>query len=78
MNDSLLVSIVINTKNEEENIGQCLQSCLDQNYSNVEIIVVDNNSTDRTKEIAKKYISQIFNKGPERSAQKNFGARKTD
>ncbi len=76
MNDSLLVSIVINTKNEEENIGQCLQSCLDQNYSNVEIIVVDNNSTDRTKEIAKKYTSQIFNKGPERSAQKNFGARK--
>lgn len=74
--DTLLVSIVINTRNEEENIGECLESCLNQDHKNIELIVVDNNSTDRTKEIAKKYTSQIFNKGPERSTQKNFGARK--
>jgi len=71
-----LVSIVINTKNEEEHLGECVESCLSQTYKNIEIIVVDNNSTDRTKEIAKKYTSQIFNKGPERSSQKNFGAQK--
>lgn len=38
-----------------------------------EIIVVDNNSTDRTKEIARKYTSHVYNKGPERSAQRNYG-----
>ena len=76
MNESLLVSIVINTKNEEKHLEKCLESCVAQRYKNIEIIVVDNNSTDRTKGIAKKYTSQIFNKGPERSAQKNFGAQK--
>jgi len=38
-----------------------------------EIIVVDNNSTDKTKEIAKKYTKKVYDKGPERSAQRNYG-----
>lgn|GEM_PF-1237392 len=71
-----LVSIVVNTKNEEKHLSECLQSCLNQDCKNLEIIVVDNNSTDRTKEIAEKFTSQVFDKGPERSAQKNFGAQK--
>jgi len=70
-----LVSVVITTKNEERNIENCIKSVLNQTYSqkNIEIIVVDNNSTDKTKEIANKYTKLIFNKGPERSAQRNFG-----
>ncbi len=44
--------------------------------SAVEIIVVDNNSTDNTVEIAKKFTDKVYNKGPERSAQRNFGVRK--
>ncbi|MBM3283586.1 glycosyltransferase [Candidatus Gottesmanbacteria bacterium] len=43
-----LVSIVIPTLNEEKNIGRCLESILDQTYKNIEIIVVDNNSKDKT------------------------------
>jgi len=39
----------------------------------IEIIVVDNNSTDRTKEIAARYTEKVYNFGPERSAQRNFG-----
>ena len=39
---------------------------------NIELIVVDNNSIDSTKEIAKKFADKVFNKGPERSAQVNF------
>lgn len=68
-----LVSIVIVTKNEEKHIEKCLRSIKDQTYTNIEIIVIDNNSKDKTKEIAKKYTSKVFNKGPERSAQRNFG-----
>ncbi len=74
----MLVSVIINSKNEEKNIENCLQSIDKQSYpqAKIEIIVVDNNSSDRTKEIAKKYTSRVFNFGPERSAQKNYGANK--
>lgn len=72
-----LVSVVISTKSEEKNIGACLQSLLKQTYSNIEIVLVDNNSRDRTIEIAKKYISAIYSKGPERSAQRNYGFKKS-
>lgn len=48
------VSIVITTKNEEKNIDNCLKSILNQSYKNIEIIVVDNYSTNKTKEIVKK------------------------
>lgn len=70
-----LVSVVISTKNEEKNIENCLKSIVFQTYpkENIEIIVVDNNSTDKTKEISQKYTEKVFNKGPERSAQRNYG-----
>lgn len=68
-----LVSITVTTRNEEKNIENCLKSIKLQTYHNTEIIVVDNKSTDKTKKIAKKYTSLVFDKGPERSAQRNFG-----
>ncbi|MDD4353353.1 MAG: glycosyltransferase [Candidatus Nanoarchaeia archaeon] len=71
-----LVSVIITTKNSERTLDKCLKSIKQQSYKNIEIIVVDNNSTDKTKEIAKKYTRLVFNKGPERSAQRNFGAEK--
>lgn len=73
---SPLVSVIIPSFNSEKFIGQCLNSLRKQTYKNFEIIVVDNNSIDKTKEIAKRYTKFIFNKGPERSAQVNFGASK--
>lgn len=50
-----LVSVIITTKNEEKNIQNCLDSILSQTYKNIEIIVVDNNSTDKTKEICMQF-----------------------
>jgi len=75
----MLISVIITTKNEERHIEECLNSVNRQNYPRhqIEIIVVDNNSTDRTKEIALKYTNLVFNKGPERSAQRNFGVKKS-
>lgn len=70
------VSIVISTKNEEKNIENCLVSIKNQTVQTIEIIVVDNFSSDRTVEIAKKYTTNVFSKGPERSSQRNFGAKK--
>jgi glycosyltransferase involved in cell wall biosynthesis len=73
-----LVSVVIVTKNEEKNIENCLRSLRLQSYPRpkIEIIVVDNCSSDRTKKIAHKYTQNVFNKGPERSVQRNFGLMK--
>ncbi|MCX6759632.1 MAG: glycosyltransferase [Candidatus Nealsonbacteria bacterium] len=68
-----LVSVIIPTKNSEKFLEKCLESIKNQTYQNIELIVVDNNSTDKTKEIAQKYVDKVFNRGQERSAQRNFG-----
>lgn len=72
-----LVSVVVPTKNSSKFLGECLESIKNQSYQNIEIIVVDNNSTDDTKEIARKYTEKVFNKGPERSAQRNYGVEQS-
>lgn len=66
------VSAVITTKNEAANIERCITSIALQNVP-VRIVVVDNGSTDDTKRIARKYTRFVYTKGPERSAQRNFG-----
>lgn len=68
-----LVSITITTKNEAKNIENCLKSIKEQTYENIEIIVVDNKSEDNTEEIARAYTYEVYDKGPERSAQRNYG-----
>lgn len=71
--DRELVSVVVTTKNEQANIENCLESISSQTYDPVEIILVDNGSTDLTKKIASRFTSNIFDHGPERSSQRNFG-----
>lgn len=87
-----LVSVIISTKNEERNIKNILEGLESQTYKNIELIVVDNNSSDKTKEIAKKYTDKVFEINdyfktlkldnlkteikPERSSQRNLGAKK--
>jgi glycosyltransferase involved in cell wall biosynthesis len=73
--DDPLVSVVITTKNEEKNIENCLQSIKNQTFKNIELIVVDNFSEDKTAELAKKYAAKVYFKGNERSAQRNYGAQ---
>ena len=68
-----LVSVVVTTRNEEKNIGNCLHSIRAQTWSAIEIIVVDNNSTDATLEISAQLADKVATKGPERSAQRNHG-----
>jgi len=77
MSKGSLVSVIVTTKNEEEVIGRLLKSIQKQTYKNIEIILVDNNSTDRTLIIANKFGVKSFTFGPERSAQRNYGAKKS-
>jgi glycosyltransferase involved in cell wall biosynthesis len=69
-------SIIITTKNEERNMKNILESLQKQTFQDFEVLVVDNNSSDKTKEISESYGALVFNKGPERSAQRNFGVEK--
>ncbi len=48
-----LISILVPARNEEKNIANCVQSCLAQNYNNIEVLVLDDNSEDRTPFIVK-------------------------
>ena len=75
MKNNPLVSIIIPTFNSERFLERCLKSVKGQTYPKIEIIVVDNYSKDRTREIAKKYTDHVFLKGPERSTQVNFGVK---
>jgi glycosyltransferase involved in cell wall biosynthesis len=69
-----LVSVIVPTKNSADTLHACLRSIDAQTYPTIEIIVVDNSSTDSTKQIARVYTQHVYNIGPERSAQRNFGA----
>ena len=73
-----LVSIIITTRNSGLTIGECLQSLTSQRYpkEKIEVIVVDNHSTDKTVDIAKRFTDKIFLQGPERSTQRNLGAQR--
>ncbi|PIR80134.1 MAG: glycosyltransferase family 2 protein [Candidatus Levybacteria bacterium CG10_big_fil_rev_8_21_14_0_10_35_13] len=69
------ISAVLTVYNEEKSIERCLKSL---QFAD-EIIVVDNESEDKTAEIAKKYTSKVFtqkNNPLEIDIQKNFGFEK--
>lgn len=50
-----LVSILIASYNKEKHVNRCIKSCLDQTFKNIEIIFVDDGSTDNSYQIAKKF-----------------------
>lgn len=54
-----MISVVIRTKNEETWIGRCLSAVAAQNYPEFEVILVDNDSTDRTLEIVSGYECKL-------------------
>ncbi len=75
MDNSPVVTAIVTTRNEEKNIVGCLESVHNQTIGRqfLEIVLIDNNSTDQTVELSKPLIDNYYNVGPERSAQRNFG-----
>ena len=71
--DHPLVSVLIPTYNSGSTIAKCIESVKAQTYQNIEIIVIDNFSSDRTRGIAESLGVKTLSKGPERSAQMNYG-----
>jgi glycosyltransferase involved in cell wall biosynthesis len=56
-----LVSVLIPARNEENNIHSCLENILRQDYKNLEILVLNDQSIDRTKEIVKSFSQNHSN-----------------
>ena len=51
------VSVITPTYNHESFIGACIKSVIEQTFPDWEMIIVDDGSTDRTSEIARKYAA---------------------
>ena len=59
------VSIIVPARNEEASLGDCLQSLTAQTGVSYEIIVIDDGSTDRTREIAQSFAGvRVISAGP--------------
>lgn len=78
------VSVVVPVYNAEKSLGECLDSILSQDYQNIEIVLIDDGSTDSSAELCasyqKKYGSKIkyfyqSNSGP--AAARNQGIEKS-
>ena len=69
-----LVSIIISCYNHQNYITQCIESIVHQTYTNIELIVIDDGSTDNSADILKQ-LSQKYHFSFERQA--NMGLTKT-
>lgn len=73
------ISIIVPAFNEEKNISRCLDSILNQTFSDFEIICVDDNSTDKTYDIICEYsekdsrVKAFKDPGKGVSSARNFG-----
>ncbi len=68
-----LVSVVVPVKDAGRTFEACLRSIRAQTWDNLELIVIDNFSSDGTWEIAQEHAHHAEQAGPERSAQRNLG-----
>lgn len=73
------ISFIIPVYNGEKTLAPCLESVLDQDFSDFEVIVVDNNSNDKTKEIIMSFLersdkfSYVFESKRGRANARNAG-----
>ena len=58
MHNTPMISIIVPVYNVEEYIGKCLDSILSQDYVNIEVICVNDGSTDNSGKILDEYASR--------------------
>lgn len=68
-----MVSVVVPIKDGIRTVEACLRSIRAQTWEPLELVVIDNFSTDGTWEVAQRWATHAEQAGPERSAQRNLG-----
>ncbi len=79
-NSSLSASIIISSYNYGRYLRETIDSCLDQTYPEVEVIVVDDGSTDNSRELIRSYgdrIMAVFKKNGGHASALNLGFKKS-
>ncbi len=82
MKESKLITIVVPIYNMQEYLKRCVDSIISQTYSNIEILLIDDGSTDKSKEICDEYSKidnriRVFHKpNGGLSDAKNYGLKK--
>lgn len=77
MNNPPLVSVIIPTYNRADQVGTAIKSVIDQTYKNVQILIIDDGSTDQTKKVVDKFtaVEYIVQKHAGQAAARNNGLR---
>lgn len=73
-----MVSVIIPTYNRAGYIAETLESVLAQNYKDIEVIVIDDGSTDNTEEVVKPFADRVLyvkQQNSERAVSRNHGLR---
>ena len=82
-NNSTLVAIIVPVYNVEKYIDECLKSILNQTYTNIEVLMINDGSTDKSADICKKYEKKdnrfkLYNKkNGGLSDARNYGVEKS-
>lgn len=71
------VSVIVPTYNSQDTLFDCLSSIKNQTYDDIELIVVDNNSTDRTPEIAAEFADTVIQEKSSMTEARNIGIQES-
>jgi glycosyltransferase involved in cell wall biosynthesis len=77
MSSQAMVSVIVTTFNSASFVEPCFKAVQRQSYPHIELVVVDNNSSDSTRELAARYTSKVIRNFNRRGTQKNTGARES-
>ncbi|MEQ8154256.1 MAG: glycosyltransferase [Clostridiaceae bacterium] len=81
MKKNKTLSIIVPVYNSEKYLGECLDTIINQRYTDLEIILIDDGSADRSREIIKDYMARdsrikaFFQKNSGVSAARNSGIK---
>lgn len=77
MNQLSLVTVIIPTYNRESKLSDSIESALNQTYPNIQIIVIDDGSIDKTADLVKKYptVEYYYKKNGGQASARNLGLK---
>jgi glycosyltransferase involved in cell wall biosynthesis len=72
-----LVTVIIPTYNREEKLPDAIKSALSQTYKNIQVIVIDDGSVDKTEDLVKTFpqVEYYYKKNGGQASARNFGLK---